>query len=80
VVHRWMLVIGLLTIAAAVGLGYWLADRLVVRHIRTLAAGMRELARGDFEEAAAIAERLTGSNGKGAEREEKQEEPVGERS
>lgn len=58
-VHRWMLGIGLVTIAAAVALGYWLADVLVVRQVRTLARGMRELALGDFERAAAIAKRLT---------------------
>jgi hypothetical protein len=63
-VQRWMVIIAILTIALAVCLGYWLADLWLVRHIRTLAAGMRELASGDFRAAAAIADRLPGGNGK----------------
>ncbi|HEU4754719.1 MAG TPA: hypothetical protein VFU47_16545, partial [Armatimonadota bacterium] len=58
-VHRWMLLIGLLTLIISVSLGYWLADLLVVRQVRKLAQGMRELARGDFQQAASIAEELT---------------------
>lgn len=58
-VNRWMLAIGLFTIFAAVGLGYWLADVWVVRQVRQLAAGMRELSHGNFEQAATIAAQLT---------------------
>jgi hypothetical protein len=65
-VQSWMLAISLFTIAAAVGLGYWLADVWVVRPVQALAAGMRVLARGDFVQAAAAAEELTRSNGKAA--------------
>ncbi len=59
-VHQWMLLIGLVTITFAVTLGYVLVDRLVVRHIRVLAEGMRELSQGNFEKAAAIADDLLG--------------------
>jgi hypothetical protein len=62
-VHRWMLGIGLVTILVAVVLGYWLAEVLVVRQVRTLARGMRKLAEGDFDRAAAIARDLTRSDG-----------------
>lgn len=62
-VHQWMLLIGLVTISFAVGLGYILVDRLVVRHIRVLAEGMRELSQGNFEKAAAIADDLLGYSG-----------------
>ena len=58
-VQIWMLFISLVTIAIAVGLGYWLVDLLVVRQIRLLATGMRQLARGDFQMAAESAEELT---------------------
>jgi hypothetical protein len=64
-VQRWMLVIAALTILLSIGLGYWLVEVLVVRQVRLLAAGMRELARGDFEEAESIAARLTQKNGAG---------------
>jgi hypothetical protein len=57
-VQQWMLVIGLVTVLIAVAVGSWLADVLVVRQVRTLARGMRELARGDFQRAEAIADRL----------------------
>ncbi len=57
-VQRWMLVIAIATIAVAVGLGYWLADRIIARPVRAIAAGMRELARGDFAEAGRIADEL----------------------
>lgn len=59
-VHQSMLVIGIVTILLAVGLGYYLVDRLVVRHIRMLAEGMRQLSRGDFTRAAEIADALLG--------------------
>ncbi len=58
-VNNGMLIIGLLTIAAAVLLGYWLADVWVVRQVRQLAEGMRELSRGNFDRASLIAEQLT---------------------
>ncbi len=58
-VHGWMLAISAATILAAVALGYWLAESLVVRPVRRLADGMRELASGDFPAAAAIAEEIT---------------------
>jgi hypothetical protein len=64
-VQFWMLIIGLVTIILAVAVGSWLAEVLVVRQVRTLARGMRELARGDFERAAATAERLIRSDGAG---------------
>jgi hypothetical protein len=63
-VQRWMLAISLVTITAAVVLGYWLADVLVVRQVRKVAAGMRELARGDFVRAAEIADELSRSGGR----------------
>jgi hypothetical protein len=59
-VQLWMLLIALVTTVLAVWLGSWLADVLVVRQVRTLARGMRELARGDFEGAAQTASRLIG--------------------
>lgn len=62
-VQAWMLAIGLATIAATMAFGYYLADVLVVRQIRTLAVGMRDLASGDFQHAAAVAERLLDRNG-----------------
>jgi hypothetical protein len=76
IVHRSMLGIGIVTIFLAVVLGYWLADRLVVRPIRLLAAGMRELAQGDFQEAERIAERLVRVNGAGREPEQRAAEPL----
>jgi hypothetical protein len=56
-----------------VGAGYWLAEVLMVRQIRRLAEGMRELALGDFSRAHAIADELVGfepaaAGRKGAER------------
>lgn len=57
-VQFWMVLIGLVTVLLALAVGSWLADVLVVRQVRTLARGMRELARGDFERAEAIADRL----------------------
>jgi len=57
-VQRSMLAIAVITICFAVLLGRWLAELLVVRHVRDLAAGMRELAEGDFEAAAARADDL----------------------
>jgi hypothetical protein len=57
-VQQWMFVIGFVTVLIALGVGSWLANVLVVRQVRTLARGMRELARGDFEQAEAIADRL----------------------
>jgi hypothetical protein len=62
-VQSWMIVISLMTIITATVLGYWLTELLVVRQIRKLAAGMRQLARGDFDRAAGIAAELT-ANGK----------------
>jgi hypothetical protein len=61
-VQFWMLLIGLTTVVLAVAVGSWLAEVLVVRQVRTLARGMRELARGDFERAEAIAARLCASD------------------
>jgi len=58
-VQAWMLGIAAVTVIAIVTVGSWMADALVVRHVRKLAAGMRELAAGNFDEAAAIAEQLT---------------------
>jgi hypothetical protein len=58
--NRLMLLIAGATILLAVALGWWLAEVLVVRQVRTLAEGMRELARGHFSRAAAIADDLTG--------------------
>jgi hypothetical protein len=57
-VQQWMLFIGFFTVLIALAVGSWLADVLVVRQVRTLARGMRELARGDFQRAEAIADRL----------------------
>ena len=57
-VQFWMLLIGLTTVVLSVAVGSWLAEVLVIRQVRTLARGMRELARGDFERAEAIAARL----------------------
>jgi len=62
-VRTWMLGIGLVTVALAVAVGSWLAEVLVVRQVKALARGMRELARGDFERATATAERLLNSRG-----------------
>jgi hypothetical protein len=61
-VQFWMVVIGLVTVLLALAVGSWLADVLVVRQVRALARGMRELARGDFERAEAIADRLCRSH------------------
>jgi hypothetical protein len=58
--NRLMVLIAVATILIAVALGWWLAELLVVRQVRTLAEGMRELARGHFSRAAVIAEDLTG--------------------
>lgn len=57
-VQQWMLFIGFVTVLIALAVGSWLADVLVVRQVRALARGMRELARGDFQRAEAIADRL----------------------
>jgi len=57
-VQQGMLFIGFVTVLIALAVGSWLADVLVVRQVRTLARGMRELARGDFQRAEAIADRL----------------------
>jgi hypothetical protein len=62
-VQRWMLLISVATILLSVGAGYWLAEILVVRQVRELARGMRRLARGDFEGAHAVAERLVKTSG-----------------
>lgn len=62
-VQRWMLFIGIATISLAVIAGYWLAELLVVRQVRTLARGMHALSRGSFEGALAIADELTRSRG-----------------
>lgn len=53
-----MIVIGMVTMLLALAVGSWLAEVLVVRQVRTLARGMRELARGDFLRAEAIADHL----------------------
>jgi HAMP domain-containing protein len=70
-VQFWMLLIGLTTVALAVAVGSWLADVLVIRQVRTLARGMRELARGDFARAEAIAARLCHTDEEEVEPEEK---------
>jgi len=57
-VQQWMLFIGFITVLIALAVGSWLANVLVVRQVRTLARGMRELARGDFQRAEAIADHL----------------------
>jgi hypothetical protein len=72
-VQAWMLAIGFVTIAVTVAVGYYLADVLVVRQIRTLALGMRDLAGGDFVHARAVADRLLDGNGMPEERVEQRD-------